>query len=428
MEHKYVLFLDALRAAMNGLPAEWNEVTASEYEAIMMLADTQFVLPMIFEATYNCIPVQRLPEELRKKWRNRSVMYITWQTQKTAAFLHLYQELALEGLSPIVVKGIVCRSLYSEPDSRCSSDEDLLIAPEMYAQYHAAFLKCGMAIHNFEQNAEYDPEAEYEVPYQSAENMLLLIELHKYLFPPQQSVYGGLNRYFTDVESRSIMMTINGVEIRTMHPTDHLFYLVLHAYKHFLHSGFGLRQLCDICLYSMHWGTVVDWACLYERFDQLSLRRFVAALFAIGQQYLGFDPSKAKLPEKWNDEKINSDALLMDLLDAGIYGGSSMSRKHSSNITLNAANGQKGKGRNVLKTVFPSAEQLTGRYSYLKEKPYLLPVAWIDRMLKYWKETRDGAGGNHPAESIRIGSQRVKLLKQYGMIQENDKENGYTPL
>lgn len=65
---------------------------------------------------------------------------------------------------------------------------------------------------------------------------------------------------------------------------------------------------------------------------------------------------------------------------------------------------------------FPPARQLAGRYPYLKEKPYLLPVAWINRILKYGKETAGGSADNNAAQSIKIGNGRVALLKEYGII------------
>ena len=65
--------------------------------------------------------------------------------------------------------------------------------------------------------------------------------------------------------------------------------------------------------------------------------------------------------------------------------------------------------------MFPSAKKLEGRYPYLKKYPILLPVAWIDRILKYRKETAVD-GGNDAAESVKIGNQRIELLKKYGII------------
>ena len=109
---------------------------------------------------------------------------------------------------------------------------------------------------------------------------------------------------------------------------------------------------------------------------------------------------------------------MADLLDSGVYGGARMSRRHSSTLTLNAVSAQK-KGEtaspHLLKTVFPSARALEGRYPYLKTKRYLLPVAWLNRLVQYRKETRR-VEQNGAAEAVRIGGERIALLRQYGIL------------
>ena len=111
--------------------------------------------------------------------------------------------------------------------------------------------------------------------------------------------------------------------------------------------------------------------------------------------------------------------LLLDLLSGGLYGDASMSRKHSSNITLEAVAAQKA-GKTArgafAASVFPTASKLEGRYPYLKKYPYLLPVAWCSRLLHYGKESRN-AGGNKASDALKIGAERVELLKNYGIIE-----------
>ena len=70
----------------------------------------------------------------------------------------------------------------------------------------------------------------------------------------------------------------------------------------------------------------------------------------------------------------------------------------------------------MLSTAFPPAKTLESRYTYLKERPYLLPLAWTSRILKYQKETKTIAN-NSVAETIKIGNERIELLKRYGIIE-----------
>lgn len=103
-------------------------------------------------------------------------------------------------------------------------------------------------------------------------------------------------------------------------------------------------------------------------------------------------------------------------------GDGSMSRKHSSTITLEAVSAQK-EGRRashgLAKSLFPSASDLKGRYTYLEKMPWLLPAAWVQRILKYRQEIShagSNSGGNTAAEAIEIGRQRVDLLRKYGIL------------
>ena len=262
-----------------------------------------------------------------------------------------------------------------------------------------------------------DIQSEHEVPY-GKPGSPIYIELHKCLFPPESTAYGDLNRFFKNVHDRAIKLSIDGKQVVTMGYTDHLFYLICHAFKHFLHSGFGIRQVCDIVLFANAYGKEIDWIRILQQCREIHADLFTAALFQIGQKYLTFDPSRAGYPQEWQEIQVDEQLMLDDLLEAGIYGDGTMSRKHSSNITLNAVSSEKqGKKSShfVIKTLFPTVQNMEGRYPYLKKHLYLLPIAWINRIWKYRKETQTVLN-NDAAESIQIGNQRLKMMKTYEII------------
>ena len=91
------------------------------------------------------------------------------------------------------------------------------------------------------------------------------------------------------------------------------------------------------------------WIRILRQCREIHADVFTAALFRIGQKYLTFDPVLAGYPKEWQEIQVDEQLMLDDLLDAGIYGDGTMSRKHSSNITLNAVSAQKqGKRRSIL--------------------------------------------------------------------------------
>ena len=415
MESVNELFLQALRASVDKRTVNWKEeLSQEEWAGLFRVASAHHVLPMIFEAVVRSDAVRKADPQMMAAVKRQTMQLVMIQTRKTNAFLQLLPALISAGVTPLVVKGLVCRELYPNPDYRISGDEDVLIPEEQFAVCHETMLSRGMEL----ADAAQDLTA-FEVSYRQQGSMLH-IELHKQLFSPETDAYADFNRFFEGVYERSITQTLQGAEIPTLNHTDHLFYLICHAFKHFLHGGFGIRQVCDICLYANAFGAQIDWLRVRKQCEKIHGESFAAALFRIGEKHLTFQPDAACYPEQWRALEVDERPMLEDLLDSGVFGASSMSRKHSSNMTLHAVSaGKQGKksGNTVLKTVFPSVGALSGRYPYLKERPYLLPVAWADRIVKYSRETGSGSSGNNAAESISIGNKRIELLKQYGIIE-----------
>lgn len=404
-------FLMVLKAALGGeRPVIDREIPLDEWNKLFQLASIHNVLPLFYEAVYtqpSLMKEQSLLTLVKRQVRQQVIM----QTMRTNEFLVLNDRLQESGIRPLVIKGIICQNLYPKPDHRPSSDEDVLISAESFTECHRIMTELGL------QAGTTDLAAAYEVPYRKAGSPLY-IELHKHLFPPKSDAYGDMNRFFEGVLDRAVAVEIQGRTIYTLGYTDHLFYLICHAFKHFLHSGFGIRQVCDSVLYANEYGAQIDWMQILEYCTMIHAEKFAAAMFQIGRKFLVFDPDKAAYPDTWRQIRVNELPMLEDLLSGGLYGSATMSRKHSSNITLDAVaaqkQGRKAKSR-LLTSVFPPASKMEGRYPYLKKHPYLLPVAWCSRLWTYSNETRHFQD-NNAADALRIGNERIELLKEYGIL------------
>lgn len=313
----------------------------------------------------------------------------------------------------LTVKGIICRELYPKPDYRISGDEDILVDKTQFEKCHKALLEFGMK----PVKKGINIGTEYEVSYMKSGSPLY-IEVHKSLFSPESEVYGDFNRFFMRSAENPARILVEGTEIFTLDYTEHLFYLICHAYKHFLHSGFGMRQVCDIIMYSNMYGEKINWQLLLGWSREIHGEFFAAALFKIGKKYLIFDEKKACFPEEWRKIKVDESLLLRDILDAGVYGYEGRERRHSSNLTLNEVSRQwNGERKNpVLQTIFPSLKSMKNEFAFLKKIPFLLPAAWLIRILRYEKEMRKNAHKN-VTDALKIGNQRIELMRKYKIIE-----------
>ena len=393
-------FSDALKGEKTIL-----EFTSSEARLrFFRLAENHKILPLVMDSVSD---VSGFPYYAR-----RAKQEVYTQAQRTGDFLLLYEHLKESGIVPLVAKGIVCRSLYPHPEQRLSSDEDLLIAPADIYRCHQAMLAYGMSLADPAQ----DITKAHEITY-IEKNSSLYVEVHACLFPPD-AVYSRLNDHFTDAVVHRITERIYGSDILTLSCQDHLLYLILHAYKHFLYSGFGIRQCADILLFSMHFQEEIDWDYVETELKKASAFDFSRAVYKIGLVHLKADEALSRRLAEWEIPGIDEMPLLEDVMASGLYGASSYSRLHSSNITLHAMSKGKKKGSGLLRSVFLPLKTMQGKYPYLQKAPYLLPYAWIRRIGSYMKETRQ-TPGDDMLESIRIGRDRVELLEKYHIIPDN---------
>ncbi len=381
------------------------------WEEIFHLAEQHHVLPMVTDAAHQAYGI-KVPWDRLKKYKKRAQQLAFLQTTKTQRFVSLYGFLADRGLTPLVMKGLICRDLYPNPDFRFSADEDLMIPPDQVAAYHKVLTEYGLKA----ESPDESTASEQEISYRSEDGVLFL-EVHRFAFSSDSVAYGDYNAFFEGVFERAVTEKHDGTDIRTMAPTYHMLYLICHILKHFLHGGCGIRQVCDIGLFAQKYTGQIDWLQLRKQIDSIHALDFTVSLFAIAEESLGIDLTG--IPDVFRSSKTDPEALLEDILDSGVYGSSTMSRKHSAAITLQAvesARSQTHGGRfRRRRTLFPPVSAMAKRYPYLAKYPCLLPVAWVQRICRYMRSRNTS---NTPGQALRIGRQRVNLLKQYGLLSD----------
>ena len=391
-------FLHIAKAAVSGgeIPTE-----SVDWPAVFALAGQQKLLPIVFEAARKT-PAAAENAALFAAIKQQVIGQVLSQTMRSAEFADLYRKLRSAGLHPIVVKGQLCSRLYPLKDHRISADDDLYISDAEFMACHEQLLA-----NDLRTDTPVDELAMADEVSYTKNGSPLYIELHRHLFDSSEDAHDELNHFFASlkpVETDSFL---------AMPPHEHLLYLLLHAYKHFVRSGIGLRQFCDIGLWARAYHDEINWQILHDQCASVHAATFAAAAFRIARDYLGIE---FDLPAPW-DGSIDVEPLLHDTLYGGVYGSNNLTRLHSSTVTLNAVKASRmGEKSGVLRTVFPKREYLEGNYPYLKKRPYLLPVAWSQRIAHYAGEKKTGADSS-ASGSIKLAKERIELMKRYGIME-----------
>lgn len=445
----YRAFMEAYSAAVTGRKLhekcgaiDIGIMTKRDWLKVFLIAHQHHVLPMILDAMWDLLKTcgDETPEgseldgegnsdssvfpvtwpQFRQILQQQSFMEITCQIEHTDEFLPIYSAFRNNGLRPLVVKGMICCQLYPQPDHRRSVDEDLLIEPDRWRDYHRVLLNNSYRLCDLDEEELEDAD---EITYVNSKGILTL-ELHKYLFPPESEAYGDLNHYFTDIRKdpgrmRPVWLNENMQDFLTPSPTNHFLYIICHAFKHFLYSGFGVRQVSDICLFAGHYSAEFDWERIQRTLKEMRGETFLISILKIGERWFDFTLKEIGAPPEWTEAEVDWKPMLKDLLVGGVWGTSSMSRLHSSSISLHAVAAEKRgamSGFSAVEAFFPSARSLEKRYPSLKKAPWLLPVVWVVRGVRYYKELKDVSLNSDAAEAIRTGKERLELLRAYDIL------------
>lgn len=398
MKQAHQEFLDLLRAALKKerIPVQLKD---DELREVLALAVRQHLLPVILEAITTSPASSTL-----STYKQLVMQQVIRQAEHSIDFYALYRNLRRDGLHPVVVKGSLCSRLYPVEYHRISADDDLYISKAEIPACHKALLRCGLHTETPEELLEKMDE----ITYRDGENYLY-IELHRALFSTGTATLDDLNQFFSNVFEETA--ELDG--LLSMTPHTHLLYLLLHAYKHFIYSGVGIRQTCDIALWARQYGDQIDWELLLKQCRSVHADLFAAAQFRISEKDLGI---RLYLPECWASLSVDTEPMLLDMFDGGVFGDDSLTRLHTSTATLNAIEKSRSGGKgSILRSVFPSREYMAGRYSYVRQHPILLPAAWACRILHYFNELGQS---NHSSASgsVKLAKERITLMKQYGVI------------
>jgi hypothetical protein len=377
------------------------------------------MIPMIYTALEKTDLIHRFPSNQSRLWREIAIQSSLEQMYRTMHFLEIYDKLKQAGIDAIVVKGIVLRELYPDHYYRRSCDEDLYIKKKDFGLADKVLKEYGFCCENC-RNAS--GRLMQHIVYQNKDGFV--IELHTDLFNPDVKLFGHLNELFKNAFEDSVEVNVENVTIHTLSYNQHLIFLILHSMKHFMHSGFGIRQLCDIVMYCNAYASRIQWDLVWQQLISLGYLDYFINLADIGVRYLGMNQHCIGSLPTYDAIQIHSESLLEDIMESGIYGSTKPDQMKSRLVTIQAAMQDEQNiisNRDYLfKVLFPKREYMEVHYTYCSKYKVLLPVAWLHRFIVNRKEIiHVGRTFKKVNRSIAIGRKRFELMKEYGLIRSN---------
>ena len=307
-------FLALLRAGLWGKEADMGcfpEESAPDWNGILYLGRTQAVLPLVYDGMLT-LPSDR---QLKGPALMKLLAYVDkiekLNMELNDAVTEISSRLSAEGIRSVLLKGQGLAALYRNPLHRQCGDIDLYVGEENYRKA-ADIIRQWPEIHReLPENIKH-----ITFSYKNVE-----IELHrnafqmpgsrldrKYRILEQQELENGTDSVYADIP-----VSDASAKGKTVVPPVlfNVFYTFCHAFSHFMISGLGLRQMCDVAVLLERYGTSLDLTLLHSWLKDYKLDKEWKMFICLLVDFLGLPPSKAPL----YDNSLNSvSAKLLDTI------------------------------------------------------------------------------------------------------------------
>ncbi len=322
--------------------------------------------------------ILRIPEEKqvgnREAWQEIMFETMFVMGKNFAEFKRMMSLLKNNGITPVCLKGIVLKDLYPTPELRTMGDFDIWVETEQRESVEEIFSSAGYSIQKRPFFTETDGN-----------------NTHWEIFDTLEQEF----RKNPDIWNKRLWENtyINKNGLRTLKPEYHLAYMIIHMEKHFTWCGCGIRNMVDVAIF----------LCAYPKID-MNLVENLCREKEVEKFYLyvmnGIKTWFCKEILNNYNTGCAKDDFMEHFLEDGIFGfdmpGSSLKIMQSQ------------KNVNFIRALFPTLNELKWQYMFLEKKRWLLPAAWIHRLLK-----GAIAKKNSPLKMIRDYKKHSAAIKSY---------------
>ena len=271
--------------------------------------------------------------EAAAKFESEMILVYGRQYRRRCQMERLIKRLNEHEIDHLLMKGYIIKDLYSVPELRSYGDIDFVIHKE--------------------------------------DRIRTYCEIHTEILDAEISD-GKQREYFHDMWDHSVCIHQHTYQFEKEY---HFAYLIAHLAKHASKKGAGIRMYLDIALFIKEYRNIVNWAEILKRLDELDLKRFFYTVCTACDQWYGIEPP-------CNIDTIDPKAFDMFAemtFEGGTFGFSNL---NDAIEALKETDVSQSRLKTVMNQIFPSADEIQARYTYLQKHRWLLPVAWVDRVFR----------------------------------------------
>lgn len=368
--HAHLIYL--MSCALRGAEADEGVLAGANLSGLLALARNHSVAAMVCMALEKTAMFAQADLEIRKQWLDAKNKAIRKNMLLDADRIALMDDMENAEIWHMPLKGSVMKAWYPQCGMREMSDNDILFDGSKREQVRNIFLRHGYS-------AEHYGKSNHDVYFKPP---VYNFEMHVALF--SDSDYEDLAEKYAEIRQK-LLPDENRKYRLHFSPEDFYVFALTHAYKHYSHSGTGIRTLADIHVMNHRIGPSLDWRYVEKELAELGIREY--------------EKSSRTLAEKVFSEKPVSDIalttqeqeMLLYYMQASTYGNIENGVNNQLHTIQADAEPITGftKLKYCLTRLFPGRKWCKDKYPFVYRHSYLLPVFWVWRWIVKIPEKKD---------------------------------------
>ena len=354
-----------------------NEVCKKKYDNVdwnelINLSRKHKIEGLIYFALNKSRLLENIDEDKVKDLKKEVFFTGVTQISNMSKLEKVFNEFSKENVPVIVLKGLVVREYYPQPEQRSMSDADIFVKAKDLNKSKKILIDLGYT--------EVDAEASHHIKY--IKSGYPMIELHWHVMK-RDGFSDELDLFEDDIWDRTIEVKVKGAKVLSLGYEDLALHLCMHMAAHLAASGFGVRQIADLVLLVEKKGHLIDWTLFINKAEEFGFKKFIIIMFKICNILFSMDIPKEMAVYKIDDEEM-FESLISTIFDGGVYGKKDMASNFANQVAFNYkgkdSNATIGAIRRYFRFIFPSIETMSDKYSYARKIRILTPIAWIHHL------------------------------------------------
>ncbi|MFH5882081.1 nucleotidyltransferase domain-containing protein [Liberiplasma polymorphum] len=347
---------------------------------------------------FSILPKESFSEEIYNLFKKDFYAYNASDMKQLALINTLKSLFNTHEINHIFLKGVHLKQVYPASYMRSMGDIDILVDEASFSK-----IKPLLKANNFTLTSTSDAHDCY------LHDSGLEIEIHPKLtrtFKTKQTeLFDQVWHYAKKEKDFTYQLDV----------TFELVYLLNHMAKHFYGSGVGLRTVLDIGLFTKKYCETLDLGLLDQFLEETEYETFFMNMLYLNKRYFNLNPFPFIMKNVEMDETLYT-MLTGYIIKAGVHGtGESFNQFIGRTAHYKLQN--KGKTALLRSILFPKYSDMKGLYPWLKKLPFLLPFAYIHRVIKLtlFRTKRSFTKYKQLRSSNAVSEQAVDLYKKLGL-------------